>query len=248
MAEESKNKWSTPIWVTVLHGLLTGYLALSEQVAKNQLSQLEIQSKQVKNGQDTVSFDNDIKLKVYDLTIKSLESTNLKEQKAAQIVVENVLRDDRFKAGLLALFRESPNVPEGIKDAVTISQLKIDASKRDDTLSLSRTNKTFVDIIYYEPEADSTRPIAEKIYQALRNSSYYTARIKSLSEKTNSQPAYNVKRNVVRFDDGEQRIATTLVTVLGEILKQEKISFTTEQTAKGKPTSNYLSLFVINDD
>lgn len=235
------------IIITVLNIAYTARLSWLTHTHSGQLTGLQIESQYIKNKQDTLSFDQDIKLRIYDLTIKAIESNNPKQQSAALVAINNLLKDDKYKEGILSIIGDSPESSQGVKDATLISKLKIKKAqnpKKDSTFRLSSTQKTYVQIIYYQPNQAQTKPIATKLYNALRYSTFYDVGIKPLTGSTNEGRFYNVQANEIRYDKGEKDAAETLKKVINEVLQSENIKIDTKPTVAGKATNNYLSLFI----
>jgi hypothetical protein len=217
---QNKNKttWEIILMIATVFNLAYGfYIGIVTRSNSDQLTSLQIDSQNIKNKQDTLSFDQDIKLRIYDLTIKAIESNNPKQQSAALVAINNLLKDDKYKEGILSIIGDSPESSEGLKDATLISKLKIKKAqnpKKDSTFKLSSTQKTYVQIIYYQPNQAQTKPIATKLYNALRYSSFYEVGIKPLTASTNEGKFYKVQANEIRYDNGEKDVAETLKKVI----------------------------------
>lgn len=231
---------TTQMVITIVIGIFTF-------INTNNLSLLQAESQTIKNKQDTISFDQNIKLKIYDLTVKAIESDNPKQQSVALVAINNLLKDDKYKEGILDVIQDSPESSEGVKGAVSISKLKIRKDRKNDN-SLSNKVKTYVEIIYYQPNEAQTKPIALKLYNALKYSTFYDVGIKPLTARTNAEKFYKITSNEIRYDKDEIRLAQTLQEVIGEVLPSEDLKVELKETAVGKATKYYLSLFIYDTD
>lgn len=211
---------------------------------ERQIKELESSQKRLQFIHDSLSFDREFKFKIYQLALDAIKSKDSTQQEAAYVAVNTMMDNTALKTGLIGLFAKSKTVLPAIRKAATVAKFDITEAKAVDPVYSSK-DKIYVDIIYLE-DAPRAKSVARKIFNALQSSESYEVGIKPLLPDRQKLPAYQkIEHNLIRYDVEEKAKAEKLKEVVNQILSEGAEPFVIEQTAAGKPTKQYISLFVV---
>lgn len=223
--------------------ILTCWVNYTNQNVERQIKELDTSQKRLKINQDSLGFDREFKFKIYALAIDAIKSKDSVQQKAAYIAVKEMMPDMAFRAELLKLFADSKTVVADIRKEATVATFDITESKKKNPV-YSPKDKIHVDIIYLEGSSHA-KSVARKIYNALRSSDNYESDIKPFPVEHNERPVYQITKNTIRYDPDEKAKSEKLMEVVNQILPEGTEPFTIAPTTAGKPTVQYISLFVV---
>lgn len=229
------------------------WLNMQNSQIDRQLKAIQSQAETIKIEQSKVSFEREIKFKVYDLVVEAIKSNNLKQQDAAYVVVRSMaVGDTAFTTGLLNIFAKSKTVSPTLRAEATVATFDIKASQNTNPV-YSLEDKIHVDIFYAQAVEAFSKPVAQKIYKALSSSPFYElGAIKVLTPTTNQQKNYSIENNVIRFDKfdkSEASKAEALQQLINSILSNSGVTVQAQPTPNGNnPTKGYLSLFIVKDN
>jgi hypothetical protein len=184
-------------------------------------------------------------LQIYEAVVSSLESGNTKRQAVSKALVTSML-EDPLRTELLSVLATSDS-PEIRRDAqVTLTQESKFKAEQGETLQVARKeagsweNWDF-DIFWCERSGEPAKQQAERIKKQLESDGAKgRLRVRLLPDSINARPGYQHSGYVIRFNAGEETVATRLKN-LGDNIIGPKSSFILSNSSQATPW--YLSAF-----
>lgn len=229
-------------FATIVIGLVTLYFAWKTARWDDVLKQIEAEDRTAKITYERLAFDREFKFKIYQLALEAIKSRDSSQQEAAYVAVNTMVTDTAFKSGLIGLFVKSKAVVPEIRKAATVARFDIQESRKDNPV-YSPVNKIHVAVIYIDGLSKS-KGVAMKIYNALKTSDSYEVSVQPLKADRN-ESIYQIEQNQIRYDADEKAKAERLKEIVNQILPEGTDNFITKPL-EGKPTLQYISLFVVN--
>jgi len=236
--------------VTKILGVLTAcftlWIAISTQGLKEKVGRLEAQQKAMDYVQDSLKFIRDFKIQIYDDVKEAIEKKNAGLQMAAKDLVVNMLDDSVFRSALLVTLGGASNTDTSVKKE--ISELQKNNSKfQEEQKKYSEADRKsansgamIVDVYYAESTEDVSKPKAIEVKKAIDALGNYQTRLRILSTLVNSNPGYNIRSNIIRFEADEssdaQKVANAIKGIVGDVGMHTMIT----------PSKNYISVWIVN--
>lgn len=248
-------------WVAIPSAIVALIAAIYALPLDNEIKRLQADAAKMdiaikKNEADQKAADSARKLtlELYQEVRKVIqaEKMNPREEEAVRVLVESIA-DDPFRAKLLnalAVGAQSPEVKRKAESsAVFYSEGTWDIASPyagGTTYDTGTTQVTAaspfgafnIDFFYCENTQSSSKVLAEKAVALRDAASKGRWRIRLLPETVNSQPGYNVRGNIVRYNPDEKTVAQALIKVL-----KDKLQLSVAGMEIAYPTPNYVSVF-----
>ncbi len=202
------------------------------------------QTNSVENSLKQLESERQVMFKLYDSIVATYgvaEADRLQRIRALRVLVQSLAKDEVRDGFLAALETQEVEIFEGEEAAKPKVLAAAAVGVAGAPGPAPRGDVASYDIFWCSRSGAAAEAAAQKLEAALESEGAQRARARVLPESIRRQKGYRIEGNVIRAEQGETELAQR-VNLLAQ--KELGLSFDVAPFSPGKPTPNYLSVFV----
>lgn len=205
------------------------------------------QTNSVEASLKQLESERQVMFKLYDsivATYGAAEADRLQRIRALRVLVQSLAKDEVRDGFLAALEVQEVEIFEGeeaAKPPPVVAATGGGSGAGSGVAAALKRDGASYDIFWCSRSGVAAESLAQKLEALLKSNGSQRARTRVLPESIRQRKGYRIEGNVIRAEQDETELATH-VKLLAE--KEIGLSFDVAPFNPGKPTPNYLSVFV----